>query len=188
MEVKPVDRFLDLCCTEIERRTQLAETDRAALVDGAAAFRRALDAAPPVSYLAPSLVPTVPVAGHLQDLSLPLFGKTTLAAVREIPWIPSPRLDDGGANVALGLVNKVRDLGDLTCGLILVAPGAAYPEHAHSPQEIYLPISGKGSWRYGGSGEYRSLHDDLLVYNHPRDLHGTVAGDDPLLALYILWP
>ena len=132
MEVKPVDRFLDLCCTEIDRRSQLAETDRAALVDGAATFRRALDAAPPAPFLTPSLVPTVPVAGHLQDLSRPLFGRATLAAVREIPWIPSPRLDDGGANVALGLVNKVRDLGDLTCGLILVAPGAAYPEHAHS--------------------------------------------------------
>ncbi|MGY9083547.1 MAG: hypothetical protein ACKVK3_13145, partial [Acidimicrobiales bacterium] len=131
MEVKPVDRFLDLCCTEIDRRSQLAETDRAALVDGAATFRRALDAAPPAPFLTPSLVATVPVAGHLQDLSRPLFGRATLAAVGEIPWIPSPRLDDGGANVALGLVNKVRDLGDLTCGLILVGPGSAYPEHAH---------------------------------------------------------
>jgi quercetin dioxygenase-like cupin family protein len=96
-------------------------------------------------------------------------------------------VDDGGANVALGIVNDARVLGPLTCGLILVAPGAAYPEHAHPPQEIYLPISGRGSWRYGGSGEYRSLHDDSLVYNHPRDLHGTIAGDEPLLALYILW-
>jgi hypothetical protein len=188
MDVTPLDRFLDLCCTEIERRARLAETEPVALLDGAAAFRQALDAAPPEPEVAPTTLATVPVAAQLQHLSPTLIGRAAVAAAVEIPWIPSPRLDDGGANVALGIVNEVRDLGDLTCGLILVAPGSAYPEHAHPPQEIYLPISGKGSWRYGGSSEYRTLHDDLLVYNHPRDLHGTVAGDEPLVALYILWP
>jgi hypothetical protein len=183
-----LDRFLDLCCDEIERRAQLAETESAVLLDGAAAFRRALDAAPPAPKVSSTPLPTVSVAAHLQDLSPSLIGRAAVAAVSEIPWIPTPRLDDGGTKVALGIVNDVRDLGDLTCGLILVAPGAAYPEHAHPPQEIYLPIAGRGSWRYGGSNEYRSLHGDSLVYNHQRDLHGTIAGDEPLLALYILWP
>lgn len=186
--MKPLDRFLDLCCTEIERRAQLADTERGALLDGAAAFRRALGAAPPVPEAAPCALATVPVAAQLQHLSPTSIGQAAMAAAVEIPWVPSPRLDDGGANVAVGLVNEVRDLGDLTCGLILVAPGAAYPEHAHPPQEVYLPISGKGSWRYGGTSYYRSLHDDSLVYNHPLDLHGTIAGDNPLVALYILWP
>ncbi len=71
---------------------------------------------------------------------------------------------------------------------MLLAPSGAYPEHSHPPQEIYLPIAGGGQWRYGGAERYQLLADDALVYNHPGDRHGALAGDEPLLALYILWP
>ena len=58
---------------------------------------------------------------------------------------------------ALAPLNDVCDLGAVACGLMLLDSGRHYPAHAHRPQEIYLPISGDGSWRFGGAKEYRAL-------------------------------
>ena len=183
-----LDRFLDLCCAEIERRAAIAVEHAAALTTGSAAFRRALDAATRIERAAS----TVPVTQHLTSLkaTAPWTGEITeavQAAQGAIPWIATPRLNDGGESVALAPLDEVRDLGSLICGLMLLAPDAAYPEHDHPPHEIYLPIAGHGRWRYGGDSQYALLEPDALIYNHPNDRHGAVAGDSPLLALYVLW-
>ena len=188
-----LDHFLDLCCTEIERRAQLAEPEPGVLCQGAAAFRGALQAMP-AGGPASSPLASVPAVSYLRELQPspsvpPSIAQAAAGAAVDIPWIATPRLkDDDGQDVALGIIDQVRSLGELQCGLMLMAPGAAYPEHAHPPQEIYLPIAGDGHWRFGGSADYRTLDADALIYNNPRDLHGAVATDDALLALYILWP
>ena len=82
----------------------------------------------------------------------------------------------------------VRHLGEIQCGVVLMGAGCAYPVHDHPPQELYLPLAGRGRWRYGGASDYRELGPDDLVYNHPNDRHAIIAGDGPLLALYVLWP
>lgn len=182
MGATSLDKFLDGCCTEIERRAALLNDSSSIFLEGAQVFRNALDAATVVAA-SPS---EVPVAGLLPAVpSSPLVD--LLKASTEIPWAPSPRLDDGGEGIALGLVDRVRDLGEMICGVALVAPGARYPEHSHPPQEIYLPLAGNGSWRFGGSEQYVPLSSDALLYNNPGDRHGTIAGDELEVALYILW-
>ena len=179
-----LDRFLESACTEIERRVAICETTPGVLRDGAVAFRAALQTA----TTRDTPITTVPVTEHLDRITASPLGQAMQRAAAEVSWIASPRTTDGGRDVALAPINDVRELGTLICGLLLVAPGAAYPEHAHPPQEIYLPIAGDGRWRYGGESSYRPLSADALVYNNPDDVHSVIAGDEPLLALYILWP
>lgn len=180
----PVDQLLELSCSEIERRAALHETALGVLHSGAQAFRTAISGAAAL----PGEIQSVPVTKHLDAIDSTPISRAVQEAAPHLSWTPSPRTHDEGNDVALAPINNVRDLGSLTCGLMLLAPGAVYPEHAHGPQEIYLSIAGGGSWRHGGDPSYRTLGNDELVYNHPRDVHSTVAGDAPVLALYILWP
>lgn len=178
-----LDDFLALCADEIDRRAATARSGRSVFESGARAFRDALDTATPVEH-----DPTeVPLTACLDELAAALLVPSLLAARDELRWVASPRAADGGRERALAPLNDVLDLGTTTCGLMLVGPGCSYPEHGHPPQEIYLPISGDGLWRFGGDPRYRPLGRDELVYNPPSNTHGAVAGDDPLLALYVLW-
>lgn len=181
--MSPLDHFLRGCADEIGRRARLAHHRRAELDAGWRTFIDALDGATPRER-EPASVPLTDCFDRLADA--PLVA-SFLAARPEISWIPSPRTRDGGVDRALAPINDVRELGDVVCGLMLIGPGRDYPEHAHVPQEIYLPIAGSGRWRYGGNPDYRDLDDDTLVYNPPRVRHAARAGDDPLLAIYVLW-
>lgn len=178
-----LDDFMAACAVEINRRCDLLP---AADVrhSGAAAFAKQLTAATIIER-EPS---AVPVAELLPQAPESRLLTAALAAAAETPWIVSPRMSDGGTEGALAPLNEVRDLGDLTCGLLALRPGGVYPLHSHPPQELYLPIADGGTWRFGGAPEFRSLESDELVYNHPNDIHSVVAGDTPLLALYVLWP
>ena len=182
-DVAPLDGFLRDCADEIERRASLDTQRRATLETGARAFSNALDAATPRSHE----LTGVPVADHLDHLTPGPLVTSLLAARHQLTWIPSPRTRDQGVERALSPLNDVLELGAVTCGLMLLAPNCNYPEHAHPPHEIYLPISGAGQWRYGGDTRFRELREDALVYNPPRALHAVRAGDEPLLAIYFLW-
>jgi hypothetical protein len=179
-----LDRFLEACADDIDRRVALGpESDR--LKVGARAFRDAIAAAE--QRLGAVELSDVPVTACLDQLAEKPLVPRFLSARGEISWIPSHRTSDGGTERALAPLNDVRDFGGLICGLMLLGSGQSYPEHAHAPHEIYLPLSGAGRWLYGGNPSYRKLADDALVYNPPRALHGACAGTDPLLALYVLW-
>jgi quercetin dioxygenase-like cupin family protein len=105
-----------------------------------------------------------------------------------LPWLPTPRVDDGGAELALAPLDRVFDTGSITIGFMYVAPGCQYPLHHHPPQELYLVLGGRGRWRYGGSPELRMVAPLQTLYNHPDDLHTAIAGNEPIAALYVLWP
>jgi quercetin dioxygenase-like cupin family protein len=85
-------------------------------------------------------------------------------------------------------LERMFDLGELTVGVMYVAPGCCYPLHAHPPHELYITLAGYGEWRYGGHDGFRTVAPDAVLYNHPGDLHSAVAGTTPLVALYVLWP
>lgn len=150
-----------------------------------AAFGAALDGAIQVAANVPRPVRAAEILGELpQD---PLT-EAAVAAAPEVPWTTSPRLDDGGQDIALGRIDEMVDLGPVNCGLMLVRKDAVYPEHTHPPDELYLPISGADAeWRFGGRTDYRRLDADELVYNPPNGIHGTRTHDEHLLALYVLW-
>lgn len=182
--MNPLDALLERCLLEIERRGEIAAEFRPSLTAGAAAFRSALGSATPLA----STRESVPAVDALDGLSPSPIADAVVAASDEIPWTTSPRLADGGRDIALGRIDAARDLDGIGCGLMLVRPGAVYPEHAHPPDELYLPITGVDArWRFGGRGDYRPLGPDELVYNPPNGTHGTVAGSEPVLALWVLW-
>ena len=180
-----LDDFLRACEAEIARRLPHAAVKQTELAAGHAAFSAALDASEPIEGERTA----IPVADHLGALAATPLAATAQAAAAELSWVPSTRLDDddAGAEAGLAPLNDVRTLPGTLCGLMLLRPDGTYPLHSHPPQELYLPISGEGQWRFGGSTDFRSLGSDELVYNHPNDVHSVVAGDEPLLALYILW-
>jgi len=183
-----LDEFLHAASAEISRRAALA-TDPI-LVEGARVFQRAVSstAAQAVELTeigALNMLASVDTAAAIN----PHVAVMAIQAAAEIPWIPTPRMDqDDGSQVGLGLIDAVRDFGDVVCGMMLLTPGASYPLHNHAPQEVYLPITGTGQWRYGGAEDFVQLGPDTLVYNNPNDLHSAIAAESPELALYFLWP
>lgn len=179
-----LDQFLHLCSREISRRAAASDDLHDQLCEGA----QALDAALSQAQARSAELDTVPVVDCLGEATPTPLLLAAQSALPEIRWVASPRMSDGGTRAALAPLNEVRDLPGVVCGLLVIAPGGSYPEHSHPPQELYLPITGSGQWRYGGSTGLRKLDDDQLVYNHPNDIHEVHAGDTPLLAMYVLWP
>lgn len=179
-----LDRFLSACSAEITKRSMPPGPTQAVVQEGARAFEEALASAATIDR-DPSSVPVAATLARAEPTALVDLAR---AAGQEIPWIPSHRMTDGGTEAALAPLNEVREFGDVVCGLLLLAPGCSYPEHSHPPQEIYLPIAGGGQWRYGGASDYRAPDPAGLIYNRPNDVHGIVAEDTPLLAIYVLWP
>jgi len=183
-----LDEFLQLCAGEITRRA--SSMGQPVLVEGAAAFQAAVNDAQLIDTELSTIGAQQCLAQVAPDTaSNPAIAERAIQAAKQVPWQPTTRLpgDDGSA-VGLGLIDKARSFGANICGLMLVSPGARYPEHTHPPQELYLPIYGDGQWRFGGSDDYTVLAHDTLVYNNPSDLHGMTAGASPELALYFLWP
>jgi len=125
---------------------------------------------------------------HLGELA---SGESSLLSdfielARVLPWTPTSRVADGGQNVALvDLFNCLEmDLGG--AGVLLLGPGEAYPEHQHRPAEVYLILHGSRRWRFGGSDRYRLVEQGEVLSNGSMDIHGVQAGDDTLVALWVL--
>lgn len=75
---------------------------------------------------------------------------------------------------------------DLQVGVSLMAPGRQYPDHRHPPEEIYLVLS-QGAWRQE-DGPWHEPGPGGVVFNPPDVIHAMRSADDPLLAIWCLWP
>ncbi len=76
--------------------------------------------------------------------------------------------------------------GGLVAGISLLAPGAAYPDHSHPPEEIYLVLSG-GEWT-NAQTPWHAPGPGGLVHNPPGIVHAMRGTDVPLLAIWFLLP
>ena len=130
---------------------------------------------------------TIIASAELRKARDTRLARQLLDLSHHLPWTESPRTPDMGNRIALCRFNDLFELKHHTAGLLYLDPELAYPEHSHPPPELYLTLSGTGSWRYGGSTEYRVVSAGNLLYNHPLDLHGVRSSDTPLLALFLLW-
>lgn len=185
--------FLTRCAERLAARA--AEPDAAPeAADGARAFQTAVAASAPLPF-APGSVPIVDTTVGRIDTGPgggPLAGDL-VAVTPLLPWVPTFRATDDGTEFALALFDKMRDLGGLTAGLMWVGPGCQYPLHHHPPQELYLTLTGRARFRWGGADELRPVEPDVTLYNHPDDWHTSIADDDalggaPFVALYVTWP
>lgn len=170
--------FLHECAA---RLTAAADTPPKA--EGAAALASALAVSTPLAF-EPRWLDALDTV-HSVDPS-PL-GRRFVDVAPLLPWTPTQRATDGGVDLALAPLERVRDMGDLTVGIMYVRPGRQYPLHQHPPHELYLTIAGRADWRFGGHHGFRSIGPASTIYNRPGDLHSAIAGDTPLVAFYVLW-
>jgi quercetin dioxygenase-like cupin family protein len=173
-----VHAFLAACA---ERLMARASTSPSA--EGATAFAEAVDRSTPLPFQ-PGWLPALDTISALDQTPL---GRRFVEIAPLLPWEPTFRTDDGGTDIALAPLDRTCDLGDLTVGLMYIRAGCTYPLHSHPPNELYLTIAGQGEWRFGGHDEFRTVGPDAALYNNPGDLHSAIAGDTPLVALYVLW-
>lgn len=151
---------------------------------GATLFREVITAGPPERELKPSLIP---VLDSLHSLApSPLLAALRVAGAL-LPWVPSHRVDDGGQSTGLVLLDECFDFGELSVGLSVVGPNSAYPEHRHPPVEVYLVLGGTAQWRFGGSEDYVPVAPGHTLSNNSNDLHGIRTGDEPVVALWVLF-
>lgn len=73
---------------------------------------------------------------------------------------------------------------DIWLGLSLLAPGFRYPDHQHSPEEVYLVLSEGDFWREGSGWFTPGIGGTF--YNQPSVRHAMRAGAQPLLAIWAL--
>ncbi len=90
------------------------------------------------------------------------------------------------ANAMVVGPNGIEDRKDVWVGISLVPPGVRYPEHRHSPEEIYLFLT-DGRFRHGESGWFSPGIGGTL-YNEPNILHSMESpATAPLLAIWCLF-
>jgi len=95
-----------------------------------------------------------------------------------------PAFMEGHANAEIigprGLV--IRE--DVAVGVTIMRPRLTYPDHHHSPEEIYIVLS-EGLWRQNGY-PWISPGPGGYVYNPPDILHSMKSLETPLFAIWCL--
>ncbi|GGY07636.1 transcriptional regulator [Litchfieldella qijiaojingensis] len=97
----------------------------------------------------------------------------------------SDNFADGHANTMIAGPGGFEDRNDVWVGATLMAPHVRYPDHRHSPEEVYLVLSsgyfrqGEGSWFEPGMGG--------ILYNEPGITHAMKSCEAPLFAIWCLW-
>jgi hypothetical protein len=96
----------------------------------------------------------------------------------------SENFADGHANAMILGPGGIEERSDVWLGVTLLAPNVRYPDHAHTPEEVYLVLSegdflqeGRGWFTPGVGGSF---------YNAPLIRHAMRSGDKPLFAFWAL--
>ena len=74
--------------------------------------------------------------------------------------------------------------GDVHIGVSLMAPHLTYPDHCHTPEEVYLALS-PGFWRQAGT-RWAEPGYGGIIHNPPNIVHAMCSGEEPLLAIWCL--
>lgn len=91
---------------------------------------------------------------------------------------------EGHANAMIIGPGGIEDRSDVWLGVTLMAPNVRYPDHNHTPEEVYLVVSdgeflqGDQAWFTPGIGG--------SFYNVPHIRHAMRSGNKPLLAFWAL--
>jgi len=122
------------------------------------------------------------VANRLEELDLSLPWR-----LRGGPDLPPDETGPGTiANAMVVGPGGLEERRDVWVGLSLVPPGVCYPEHRHSPEEIYLFLT-DGRFRHGERDWFVPGMGGSL-YNEPNIVHSMEASPAaPLLAVWCLF-
>ena len=96
----------------------------------------------------------------------------------------SANFEDGHANAMILGPGGHEDREDAWLGVSLLAPCVRYPDHDHSPEEVYLVLS-DGAFRHGNS-DWFTPGIGGSFYNEPGIKHAMRSSDTPLFAFWAL--
>jgi hypothetical protein len=72
----------------------------------------------------------------------------------------------------------------VACGVLLLGPGAEYPDHSHQAEELYLPLAGHAFWRSAQS-DWRRRSPGEWIHHSSWITHAMRTSQEPLLAAYV---
>ena len=96
----------------------------------------------------------------------------------------SANFEDGHANAMILGPGGHEEREDAWLGVSLLAPHVRYPDHDHSPEEVYLVLS-DGAFRHG-NGDWFTPGVGGSFYNEPGIKHAMRSSNTPLLAFWAL--
>ena len=142
----------------------------------------------------------LPACAHLADALATARGghealATSFAALEpNLTWTRRPKTDgsesanftDGHANAMIVGPGGFEGRDDAWVGVSLLAPHVRYPDHDHSPEEVYLVLS-EGKFQHGDSGWFEPGIGGSF-YNTPNIKHAMASGEKPLFAIWCLAP
>ena len=93
----------------------------------------------------------------------------------------SRSLLDGYAYAAMGGPDGPIECAAPRGGIMLMGPHVTYPDHFHSPREVYLVLTPGAQWRLD-EGEWFDVEPGDLLFHDAWQMHATRTADQPLLA------
>jgi quercetin dioxygenase-like cupin family protein len=142
---------------------------------------------PACAFLQPALASASADLGPVADLAAAI---EHLAA--KLCWTRRPNGDKDNsefkAQHANALVVGPQGLeirSDIQIGITVLAPHTHYPDHHHSPEEIYAALS-PSQWRQNAD-PWHSPGGGGYVHNVPNIVHSMRSNEDSLLAVWCLW-
>jgi len=88
------------------------------------------------------------------------------------------------ANAMLIGPGGLEERNDVQVGVTVMPALAAYPQHDHPPEEVYIALSG-GEW-WNAEMDWTEPGPGGTIYNPPGILHAMRSGRSPMLALWFL--
>ena len=133
-------------------------------------------------------------AARAASASLGRIASNFAALEPKLTWTRRPKVDgsqsanftDAHANAMIVGPNGHETRDDVWVGVSLLAPNVRYPDHDHSPEEVYLVLS-KGKFQHGDSDWFEPGIGGSF-YNTPNVKHAMASGAAPLFAVWCLAP
>ena len=89
-------------------------------------------------------------------------------------------------DIGIYIDRQVNNIGDLSCGLCVMAPGAELPLHKHLPVEIYQIAEGIGTLLFEDEERVVWPHTSHFIKSH--EWHGMRNDGDKVLKFFWTFP
>ncbi len=109
-----------------------------------------------------------------------------MSTLRHIGDLPGRRFPAGRVTRVLVGPGASEEAEGFVCGVSLLDPGGAVPEHRHVNEEVYLVLAGSGTMTVDGVDQPVTADD--YVYLRSQTPHALRAGEHGLRLLFVYAP
>lgn len=131
------------------------------------------------------------VAKHIGELPIDAcrLANAAIELINQLPWYQRlapdfPAFEAGHANAQIIGPQGILKRKDVIVGITLMRPNLTYPDHRHTPEEIYIALS-EGLWRQQDN-PWKSPGPGGYIYNPSDILHSMKSTEKPLVAIWCL--